>query len=119
MSIKFIYKILPAFIFKVHTDDGSSQAFANIILIDENATEGVLEHELIHIRQNYRTLGIATVLYKLSQRFRLMYEVEAFKKQIEVDGLNNLEIIRISEILADDYNIDYVSVADIFASLKG
>ena len=48
-----------------------------------------------------------------------MYEVEAFKKQIEVDKVSDLGVIRIANSLVDSYNIDYVSVDDIYASLKG
>jgi len=116
---RLVYKILPAFVFQVETDTGISMAIGNIVVIDREASEGVIAHELIHVKQNYRTLFTAIILYKLSQRYRLMYEVEAFKKQIEVDQLSDLHIMNIAEVLAEDYKIKYVSVADIYATLKG
>jgi len=119
LRIKFVYKILPSFIFEIDFDENVSFAILNTVFIQKGSTDGELEHELVHIKQMYRTFGISTVLYKLSQYYRLKYEVEAFKKQIEADKLKDLEIIRISGVIAEDYNIEYVSEDDIFASLKG
>jgi len=119
MTVKWVYKCLPAFVFEIDSEDDISMTFGNIIFLNKDDTAGVLEHELVHIRQNYRTLGFATLLYKFSQYFRLKYEVEAFKKQIEIDKVNDLRIIAIAGTIADDYKIDYVTKDDIFASLKG
>lgn len=118
MIIRRVYGVFPAFVFKVK-DLERCMTIGNIMLVDTEATQGVIEHELVHIKQNYRTLGFATVLYKFSQYFRLKFEIEAYKKEIEVDKLTDLDIIYLAETIAEDYNIDYITVADIYASLKG
>lgn len=41
----------------------------------------VLEHELVHAKQFWRSLGLYALLYKLSKRHRLRYEVEAYHRQ--------------------------------------
>jgi len=43
---------------------------------------GMIEHELEHCRQFYRSLGLSAILYHLSSRKRMMYEVKAYIKNI-------------------------------------
>ena len=47
---------------------------------------GLLEHEKVHVRQFWRTLGLHSILYLISKRYRLKAEVEAYKVQIEASG---------------------------------
>lgn len=45
--------------------------------------EGLLQHELIHVRQWWRTLGLHSLLYLCSKKYRLKAEVEAYREQIK------------------------------------
>lgn len=44
---------------------------------------GLLKHEKVHVKQWYRTIGLHSFLYLLSEKYRLKSEVEAYKKQLE------------------------------------
>lgn len=43
---------------------------------------GLLEHEKVHVRQWVRTLGVHSILYLMSKKYRLRAEVEAYRKQL-------------------------------------
>ena len=40
--------------------------------------EGLLQHELVHVRQFWRTFGFHLIMYPLSKKYRLKSEVEAY-----------------------------------------
>ena len=44
---------------------------------------GLLEHEKIHVKQFWRTLGLFGILYALSPKRRLKYEAEAYREQLK------------------------------------
>lgn len=44
----------------------------------------LLAHELVHVRQWYRTFGLFPLLYLLSDSYRLRVEVEAYRVQIDL-----------------------------------
>jgi hypothetical protein len=46
---------------------------------------GLLEHERVHVRQFWRTLGVHGFLYRFSRAYRLRSEVEAYRRQLEFD----------------------------------
>ena len=45
--------------------------------------EGLKQHEICHVHQWWRTLGLHSLLYLVSKRYRLRAEVEAYRKQLE------------------------------------
>ncbi len=47
---------------------------------------GLISHELTHVWQWWRTLGLHSILYLCSKKYRLKAEVEAYKVQIEASG---------------------------------
>ena len=47
---------------------------------------GLLKHELEHYRQFRLTLGLHPLLYKLSKRYRLWSEVQAYRVQLQYPG---------------------------------
>lgn len=55
-----------------------------IVLIRERqlGNRGLLEHELVHVRQFWRTLGLCGIGRMLSRRYRLACEVEAYREQM-------------------------------------
>ncbi len=53
-----------------------------LILVRPGTSHGLIEHEKVHVRQFWRTFGLMAVLYLLSRRWRLRYEVEAYREQL-------------------------------------
>ena len=46
--------------------------------------EGIVQHELEHVRQFYRALTFPhTILYRFSPRYRLVCEIDAYVRQME------------------------------------
>jgi len=84
--IKFVYKILPAFIsYSDVLPDGVGGQAKNIfikILPKYKDDRGILEHELTHVKQCYRTFMFYGTLYKFNRKYRLDSEVEAYKVQL-------------------------------------
>ena len=86
MKLMFVYKVLPALVFytdNVKTGFGG-MAYGPVVKIRkkyENVDRGLLEHELTHVEQWYRTLGTHGIWYLLSRKYRLTSEVEAYKVQ--------------------------------------
>ena len=85
--IKLVYKILPAFISfePINIPWVGGYATANKIVISPKYTndKGLLDHELTHVRQWYRTFGFHSWLYKNKKKYRLNAEVEAYKEQLK------------------------------------
>lgn len=48
---------------------------------------GLIEHELVHYREQAWITPIWVVRYLLSRRFRLAAEARAYRRQIEVGGI--------------------------------
>jgi len=44
--------------------------------------KGLEAHEQVHVRQWWRTLGLHSLLYLVSKRYRLNAEVEAYREQL-------------------------------------
>lgn len=69
---------------------------------------GLLEHEKIHVKQFWRTLGLMGIFYYFSDKFRLKYEVEAYKEQLKYSpGREQL----FATFISTKYNIP-ISVID-------
>jgi len=89
MEIRWAFKYLPAFIF--YSDRllrNGGVTFGPLILLRKKyrgetsaAATGLIEHELTHARQFYRTCGLNGPRY-LFARWRLAYEVEAYKVEL-------------------------------------
>lgn len=45
--------------------------------------QGLLQHELVHVRQFWRTFGLFGIPYWLSRTRRFEYEVEAYREQLK------------------------------------
>lgn len=94
MKIYWIYKYFPGFVFVADwavsawagaTTYGPfvfirpSRTFPTII---REEAEGLREHELTHVKQFYRTVGISGIL-SLFSKWKLQYEVEAYREQLK------------------------------------
>lgn len=79
------------------------------------ANVGLLEHERVHVRQWYRTLGIHSFLYLLSKRYRLNAEVEAYRAQARYYADDRRPLF--ARFICDKYRLS-VNYADVLADLN-
>ncbi len=122
MTIKFIYKIFPVFVFYTNwfmpkESNGYSYAFIVVIRPTHENSNVLLDHELIHSKQFLRTLGLMSPLYYLSFKHRLIYELEAYQTLYDYklealnpstgEGFTNEEIEdNIAKIIFENYKPD-------------
>lgn len=60
-----------------------------IVVLPEHATNpGLIEHEMVHYREQSWITAIWWVRYVISKSFRQAAEVRAYKRQIEVGGIS-------------------------------
>lgn len=45
--------------------------------------EGIRQHELVHVRQWFFTLGLLPILYYFIPKFKLWCEVQAYRRQLQ------------------------------------
>lgn len=77
--------------------------FLVFILNAYKGDEGLLQHELTHIEQSYKGLWIFWLLrYSLSDKYRLMSEIEAYKIQI---GYGKLSADRAAYFISKNYRL--------------
>ena len=76
---------------------------------------GLLEHERVHVKQCYRTLGIHAFLYLLSKRYRLNAEVEAYRAQARYYADDRRPLF--ARFICDKYGLS-VSYAEVLAALR-
>ncbi len=70
-----------------------------------HATMPLIEHELQHARQMYRTCFGMALLYGLSKRWRMRYEAEAYRAQWEAAGSDSGVLDQLANFLASDYRL--------------
>lgn len=80
----------------------------------------LLAHELVHVRQWYRTFGLFPLLYLLSDRYRLRVEIEAYRVQLALKPAGEREAFLDSAAwtLARRYYIDGANASTIAALLE-
>lgn len=111
MKVKFVYRILPAFIFYTNRFvRKGGLAFGPFIFIRPKYRNdgGLLEHELTHVKQFYRSLGFFLLGYYLSWKCRLKAEIEAYAVQLKFPPASeNPEIYRklYARFIATTYKI--------------
>ena len=124
--LKLIHRFFPYIL--IYTDDErmgetfDAFNFGILIIIQEREKEniGLLKHELKHVEQFYRTLGLGGILYRVSARYRFYCEVEAYVEQIKYSGYTKLyQLNPIVDLLYKGYNLDRLKLteADIQATL--
>jgi hypothetical protein len=90
--------------------------YGPIILIhpDYRNDLGLLAHEREHVAQWFRTLGLNSLLYLLSERYRLWSEVRAYRVQLlHSPGREAL----FAKYIAEDYDLD-ITQAEALELLK-
>ena len=88
MIIRNVYKYLPVFIFFtnkfVHSDTvGKCWGIICTIRPQYKSDEALIQHELTHCKQWYRTFGIHGIWYHISDKYKLKCEVEAYQVQLD------------------------------------
>jgi len=62
---------------------GTAQGPVIRILKKYKNDKGLYQHELMHVKQWFMTLGLHSFLYKFSEKYRLWSEVSAYKVQLK------------------------------------
>jgi len=111
MKIKFVCKIFPAIvIYTDHVPEGSAgvaNAMIVRILPEYEGDEGLLQHELTHVKQAYRLLILFhSLLYLFDAHYRLHAEVEAYRKQLEYSQDKVADADRFAGFIAEKYDLD-------------
>lgn len=113
IKIKFVYGFLPALV--VYTDRisvnsaGCANAMIVRILPRCVSDEGLLQHQLTHVRQSYRLLLlIHALLYRFSRCYRLDAEVEAYRKQLEYSVNRDADIVFFAIMIRTKYDLPAV-----------
>jgi len=115
MTVKFIFRVIPIFVF--YTDflvwkgkAGASYGVFIVIRPQYRDDIKLLEHELIHCRVYIKTLSISGWLYMLSEKWRVRYEAEAYLKTL---GTNNAVKKYVARKIHEGYNIKKLSYEDV------
>lgn len=66
--------------------------------------KGLLAHEKVHVKQWWLTLGIHSILYIFSKRYRLWAEVKAYKEQLKHYPDDRTELF--AYFIATKYSLD-------------
>jgi len=123
MKIKAVYKVLPAFIF--YTDRFvkrrfDAMAFGPLVFIRPSFrdSKSLLVHEVVHVKQFYRYLGLNGLLYLFSKKMRLKLELEAYKEQLKVvdESKRQRKTERAALFISEKYNLD-ISCEDVLKQL--
>lgn len=99
MEIRWVYKCLPVFvfyneiIFKTILRGFDTTSLGLVIFVKPKTRTAVseralIEHELVHSRQTYRWLCLNSLLYLCSKKWRLKFEVEAYREQLKYVPFN-------------------------------
>lgn len=119
--IKFVYKCLPAIV--IYKDSLVPKKFGGVtrlffIFLREKykTDQGILEHELVHVRQLYRTLFFSSLIYPLSKKYRLKCEVEAYQKQLSYYANKTDSLRWMSNAISTKYKLN-ITVAEAYRKL--
>lgn len=65
---------------------------------------GLLAHELVHVSQFWRSVGVLPILYRFSKKWRLVLEVEAYREQLKYYSDDRRTLF--ANFLATRYGLD-------------
>ena len=110
MKIKTVYKILPVIVIYTDRVPEGSAGCANAMIVrirpKYKGDEGLLQHELTHVKQAYRLLILFhSLLYLLDDSYRLHAEVEAYRKQLEYSQDKVTDTARFAGFIAGKYDL--------------
>lgn len=73
------------------------------ILKTHKNDEGLYQHELVHVKQWFLTLGFHGLFYRFSDKYKLWSEVQAYKKQLKYYDNDRTE--QFAGFIADHYKL--------------
>ena len=118
-ELRWIYKIIPVPVFYrriVRPGIGGVTRFFFIVIQPDLRNKGkILEHELIHCKQFYRTFGLSILLKNLSHKYRYISELEAYGEQVRLGGLTAKEA---AESIVSLYRIPDLTVEKVIGDLR-
>ena len=112
MKVYWVYRFLPALVITISDDrpmswgDARTNGFVVRVRKFRSADEGVIRHELVHVKQWYRMLLIFhPLLYRLWPRYRIWSEAEAFREQLRWDPpeIRDSRLSQYTNLLASCY----------------
>lgn len=108
--VKFVYRVLPAFVFYadwIVPKKYDALTVFNVVFIrpSHRNDEGLLHHELTHVKQIYRTFPLFPLRYNLSKKYRLNAELEAYKVQLSYEKDKEQALRKIADVLATGYGL--------------
>lgn len=109
MKIKFVYKILPVLV--LYTDNldpkWGGYCYGPFIKIRNKYKDdiGLLEHELTHSKQVYRTIFLHGLFYKFSETYRVKSEVEAYKVQASYYNNKSMVYEWMADAILEKYKV--------------
>ncbi len=82
--------------------DAINLFFVILIRPQFRTDRGLLEHERVHTQQVWKYLIFQPILYHCSKKWRLRFELEAFKVQIKY----GMKVERAALLLSKNYNLE-------------
>lgn len=121
--LKFVYKVCPAIV--IYNDAFVPEGYGGVtrlffIFLKEKykgTDEGILQHELTHVKQLYRSFGLFPYMYLLSKKFRFDSEVEAYKVQASYYTDPQASYVWMARAIATKYKLN-VTEEEALAALK-
>ena len=83
---------------------GEARGFVIRILKKYKDDYGIYKHELVHVKQWFRTFGIHSLLYLIFDWYKLISEVEAYKEQLKHYPDDRTELF--AEYISKYYNLN-------------
>jgi hypothetical protein len=111
-EVRFVYGAFPAFIIwtdKSLKDWQGAVTRGNVIIARpkyRGVDEGIIEHELTHVKQFYRTGSVHSWLYLFSKTYRLFSEAETYAKQLSVYPDWKSRVDKFVGYLFESYDLD-------------
>lgn len=108
VEVRYVYKVLPAFVVyiedintNVNIDEPAGITIAMIVAIDKNYrnNEIVFNHEMIHVKQGYRSLFLNNLYSLYSVNHYVKEECEAYASEITSEWYASF----LADVLKDAY----------------
>ena len=112
--LRFVYKVLPVWVRYVGEGQVKSgfagYCYGPYVKILESYKDdiGLVEHELTHSRQVYRTFFLMGLIYMMSSKYRYKCELEAYAVQLSyAEEKDRDRLARLfAGFMANKYNLD-------------
>jgi hypothetical protein len=98
MKVRFIWNLIPILIFITNfmPKRFGGYTVGPFILIrpEYKNDEGLIQHELVHVKQFIRSFGIVPLLSTFNKQRRLNSECECYAKQLQYVDKKNYSVVR-------------------------